>query len=306
MLWASSAAVLLCPGAAGAEDQVPSCGSPQVTVEGVLDERWIEPLTRLCERLANGADVDRSARLRVVTAGSDVIIEATLSDGRTTLRRVRSPDDLQLTVEALTTVPQVIKPISLPAAPVARDPARAPVATRSLSPVADHLTLEGGGAIFGRVELAPTYATLGAEGYAGLRFARSYIGLTLRWDAAETPTGAGPPSFEMETFGAGVLFARRLPLSAELALDVGPTALLLLQTQSSQVDSTETVDTEADLRLGLLTRAVVGQSAWRWTFSVEAEVSPPRLRRHVDSVPGFPALPIWTLGLGLGALWEAT
>jgi hypothetical protein len=300
-MWASSAAVFLCSRAADAEAPDAACADPRVVVEGALDARWLEPLTRLCEQLAASKDLDPSARLRFVPAGPDVIIEATLGDGRSALRRVRSPEDLRLTVEALTAVPPAVPEPPAPGAP--RAPAAPVPPSVTLVEPSEHLGIEVGGALTGRIEGAPTYFSTGIEGYASLRLDDFRLGLLVRWDVIEVLTRNAPSLFEMDNAGVGLFFVRRLVPAAALRFDLGASALMLAQTQSGQMGNEELLDTEIDLRLGLVARALFGHSAWRWTLAIETDVSPPRLRRSNSIIPGFPTLPTWGAGLGLGAVW---
>jgi hypothetical protein len=304
VMWASSAAVFLCPRAAQGEghDADAACVDPRVVVEGALDARWLEPLTRLCEQLPAIKDMDPSARLRFVAAGPDVIIEATLGEGRSALRRLRSPDDLRLTVEALTVAPPPepeVRKLPVALAP----PTTTIVAAPATSSEPARIGVEVGGALVGRVERAPTYLSTGVEAYASLRLDRYWLGLLVRWDIIEVLTRNAPPLFEMDNVGVGLSFVRRSSPASTLHLDLGATAMVLAQTQSSQIGSKELLDTELDVRLGLLARALFGRSAWRWTVAIETDVSPPRLRRSNSVAEGFPTLPTWGLGLGLGAVW---
>jgi hypothetical protein len=303
--WAGFAAVLLCPPVAGAQDVASTCADPRITVEDGVDARWTEPLARLCKQLATWHDVDPSARLHVVAAGQDVIIEARLGDGRTALRRIHAPDDLSLTVEALTLLPRTEPNASARLAAEPAVPVAVPVAPGPPVAAAAHrIGVEIGGAITGRIERAPTYLASGIEGYANVRLDTALLGLMIRWDFFETLATDPLPLFEMDSVGVGFLFARRLGIARAVDLDIGGNALLMVQTQGATPSTVELSDADADVRVGLLARALFGQAQWRWTLSLETDFSPARLRRSNRVAANFPTLPVWSLGVGLGTLWE--
>jgi hypothetical protein len=168
------------------------------------------------------------------------------------------------------------------------------------------LRVEFDGAVIGRIERAPTYAAIGLEAYANLRSGPWMFGLGVRWDVLEFVLHSPPPAFLMNSVGAGLLVARRQALGAAADLDLGANLLLLSQTQSSELGPAETTESRADIRLGLLARALFGSPPWRWTLSLETDVSPARLRAATRLAPTFPVLPAWSVGAGLGAAWSDT
>jgi hypothetical protein len=117
-----------------------------------------------------------------------------------------------------------------------------------------------------------------------------------------------PPDFEMESLGAGFSIGKRAFAAPGLGLDVGGSALLLAEKQSfahrDVASAPEVSDVEPDIRVGLFSRLSLGQSAWQWAVSLDAEVSPLRLRRARRIEPDAPTLPTWSVGLGLGAAWS--
>jgi hypothetical protein len=115
--------------------------------------------------------------------------------------------------------------------------------------------------------------------------------------------GDGPPGFEMDSVGVGFLIARRVLGSSKVQLETGVSTFLLVETQSYRPDAVELTDTDADVRLGLLLRMLVGSGAWRLSPSVDADLSPLRLRTDQRSDPGLPTLPSWSIGVGIGVVW---
>jgi hypothetical protein len=289
-----------------------------VQIEPGLSERWRASIVQLCEELPAMRDADPAARLRIAPDGDAAILQVSLTDGRSTSRHVRTPDELALTVEALTLLP--LKP-SAAAAPAPAPEARAAPAPAS-SPATDAktsavpavapptaLSVELGALFTGRLARAPTYLSPGLAGYAGLRIRDWLMELTVRWDMLQVMVGQTPPQdFEMESVGAGFSVGKRAFAAPALGLDVGGGALLLAEKQSfaqlSHSGASEVSDVEPDIRLGLFCRLSLGQSDWRWVASLDAEVSPLRLRRARRVEPDGPTLPTWSVGLGLGAAWS--
>jgi hypothetical protein len=299
------------PGAASAQPGS-ACAEQRLRVEGTLSPQWLEPVVKLCESLGALADVDRSAELRVVGAGDDVIVEVTLGDGRSTLRRVRVPSDLPLTVEALVTV--------LPPSPASAhddpQPAPAPIVPQhAVAPLPKHsepaqgtpaprVEIELGGGAQGRVSGRPGYVSLGASGYAGLRVGVWLLALTARWDGFQTVLDERPKYFEMTTAGGGCLLLRRLIERPGVALEGGLSTWMLGETQAYEEGEAERAGSVVDVRIGLLARVLFGSGPLRLTTSLDGELSPTRLTRPQRIAPGLPTLPSWSLGLGAGIAWE--
>jgi hypothetical protein len=278
------------------------CADPRVVVEGRLDEAFLEPVVRLCEELSTLRDVDATARLRIVPAHPGVIAEVSLKDGRVAIRRVSSPDNLRTTVEALLILPPAYPEPSVderaPSSP-APPPGPAP------SVNAPGLGFEVGLSLMARLSRAPTYTSLGPAAHASLRAGEWVAGLHLRWEPAQSLAGASPPGFEMETFGMGFSVGRRLVRASGFGLDLGVSGVLLNETQSVEGGADERSGTETDVRVGLVTRALVGQRPWLFSPSLELEISPARLRRDIQIDEALPPLPSWSVALGAGFVWGA-
>jgi hypothetical protein len=310
LLWAGSAAVLLWPRLAEGEGTELGCASARIRVEDLVDARWRESIARLCAQLETISDLDPSAQLRIRAAGADIVVESVLRDGRSAQRRVQSPDELALTIEALAVLPP-----SEPAAATERDPDHSTPVAQSPSqssprhdtaPARNRLRVEFVGALLGRIEQTPTYVAVGLEAYANLCSGHWLFGLGLRWDVQEFVLHNPPPKFLMDSVGAGLFVGRRQALASAIDLDLGGNLLLASQTQSSELGPAETTTSRADIRIGLLARALFGSPPWRWTLTVETDLSPARLRQGVRLAPGLPMLPGWSLGAGLGAAWSDT
>ena len=288
-----------------------ACNEQRVRVEGTLAPQWLEPVVKLCETLASMPDVDASAQLRVVGAGDDVIVEVTLGDGRSTLRRVRAPSDLPLTVEALVAVPPESAAPPATSRLVARPEPVAPAPTPRLEfgpalgvhPVR-HVTIEVGATLVGRVAGNPIYLSIGLTGYAGLRSGPWLLALLARWDGYQNVMDERPKDFEMTTAGGGVEVLRRLVERSDFALEGGLTAWLLGETQAHRVEGEEHAGSIVDTRLGLLSRALFGEGPLRYLVTFDAELSPARVHRDLHIERGLPILPGYSVGFGGGVAWE--
>jgi hypothetical protein len=303
-----SIGLLLCSGAASAQDSARVCAQGRVRIEGSLNERWLASIARVCEELPAMKDVDPSAQLRIKPDGDAIELEATLGDGRRTSRRVRTPDELGWTVEALTVIPAQAPPIDLtpaPAAPLEPLHAAAPTPRLADEPVDRALSIELGALLGGRLSRAPTYLSPSLVGYAGIRIRDWLFGLTLRWDLLDALVASSiPHDFEMESVGAGFSIAKRLVASESVGLDLGANALLLAEKQSLQGMRMERSDVDPDIRVGAFSRLSLGRSAWRWALALDAEFSPLHLRHTRSFEPDAPSLPKWSVGLGIGAAWS--
>jgi hypothetical protein len=276
-----------------------ACADQRLRVEGSLASRWLEPVVRLCESLDAMQDVDPAADLRIVAAGEDVIVEVSLRDGRSTLRRVRAISDLALTVEALVTVPPI------PAPEVAAPVEVTPVARRETpNPAARRFNLEAGVGAMGRIAGAPTYLSIGVSAYAGIRTGPWLLAVAARYDGYQTVDDDKPRDFEMTTAGAGFTLLRELLRVEKGVLEAGLTSWLLGETQAYTPDDVELAFSSIDMRLGVLTRWVLGNGPLRYYVSFDTELSPSRVHHPLRVSAGLPTLPAWSTGLGLGVAWD--
>ena len=311
--WTGLVLCMWAPEGAHAQAGDAACADPRVHVEGTLDSRWLAPVVQLCEDLKTMTDLDPSAALRIVPVDDDIVVEATLGDGRHALRRVHATDSLTFTVEALLVVPSTplppVGPVAVPVLPASESVSASASGTGDSKVVAavpqQKLGVELGAAIVGHVARAPTYLSGGLEMYGGVRPGAWLLGLALRWYPIQDVVGYPTPSgFETDSVGAGFVVARRALRARSATLDLGLNTFLMTESQSFRTGSVESTDTDADMRVGLLARTLLGHSAWRWALSLQAEVSPLRLSRARRVAPSLPTLPSWSLGVGIGAAWE--
>lgn len=285
------------------------CADERIQIDGEFGAEWVEPLARLCHQFATMKDVDPSARLHITPAGDDVLLEATLGDSRSARRKIQSPDDLFTIVEALTVVIPSEKPAARqPAAPAAVNvppPAPKPHVEPKVKPEPKprDLGVELGAAVEARFSGSPSYLSAGIAGYASIRPDEWFFGVTARWQPSEIPASGAAPGFEMESAGAGFVVGHRVVDTPMVDLDVGASTLVLVDTQSLETRVPDEVGSATDVRFGLLVRALVGRSSWRFAPAIDADLAPTRLRREVRIDPSLPPLPAWSVGLALGASW---
>jgi hypothetical protein len=302
-------AVVLLSARAHAEEVGPVCEDPRVRIEGHPAESWPDAIARACTELADMPDSDPTSRVRLLPSGRDLIVEVTLEDGRTAVRRVRDPAKLKTTLDALLTLPPASRRIEAPVAPpsvsspssVPSDEERASEPAHA-SP-APRLAFEAGIAVGGRVAGAQAYLSVAPSGYAELRIDEWLIGIGARWDVFQTKSDVGLRHFEMDTVGADLFAARRFRADGWSA-DLGLSSRLLVETQSFHPErGKEDTDAQSDMRLGPFLRVSVGRGSLRPIFVLDGEVSPSRVRRSIRVDEEFPVLPSWSLGLSAGVAW---
>jgi hypothetical protein len=277
------------------------CADPRVSVEGRLPEPFLEPVVRLCEELATLHDVDGAAHLRVVPASGGVIVEASLDDGRVAMRRVQDPKQLRATAEAL-----LVLPPPPPAAPPPPPAPTVPARDRGSEPRrTDGLGFGIGLSILARLSRAPSHGSAGVGVETSVRAGDWRVGLRLRWEPTEELLASAPPGFEMDTVGAGFAVTRRFVRAESASLEAGITTTLVNETQSAQLGEDERAGAQTDVRAGVIARALIGSAPWYFVPSLEAEVSPGRVRRDIRIDDALPPLPSWSIALGLGVQWEA-
>jgi hypothetical protein len=289
------------------------CSDPRVEIAPHIASRWLEPISSLCDAFGSMKDVDPAAHLRLVPAGNDLLLEASLGTDRVALRRVRSPEDLLTVVEAVTVViPQENQGVHAPRATgQATGEDRAgegrhvfrPLEPALAGPARESVGIELGVGVSARFSRTPAYLSAEAAVYAGLRPGDWFVGVAARWGPSEVPSVSSREGFEMETVGAGFLISRRLVQAPALDLDVGASAMLLVITQSLEERVPDELGSQTDARFGLVTRALFGKSSWRWSPAIDVDVSPARARHALRIDPALPPMPSWSLALTLGATW---
>ncbi|GEM_PF-2382047 len=274
------------------------CDDPGVRVQGQISELWAGPIGAACEAVLTLKDRDLDARVKLVAASTDIlVVEVALKDGRTAVRHLKDPEALQPTLEALLTLP----PLPASDGPA---PSAAPAAGGNDLPMSGDygVSFEAGAAVSGRAAGSSTYLSLAPMVFAELRLGPWIVGIDARWELLEWRPQGREPRVEMDTIGLGINVARRFDLGF-MQLDTGFAPRLVLEIQSLPGGGDELTGTAFDLRLGALVRGVFAAGSIRPFVALDVELSPTRMRRSRRALDGFPVLPAFSAGLGVGLMW---
>lgn len=277
------------------------CDDPGVRVLGQVSEQWAGPIGAACEAVLVLKDRDLDARVKLVAASAEIlVVEVALKDGRTAVRHLKDPQALKPTLEALLTLPPIPAEPAGPAAPSAPAPG-----ANELPVGGDYgVSFEAGAAVSGRAAGSSTYLSLAPTVFAELRLGPWIVGIDARWELLEWRPQGRDPRVEMDTIGLGINVARRFDLGF-MQLDTGFAPRLVLEIQSLPGGGDELTGTAFDLRLGALVRGVFAAGSIRPFVALDAELSPTRMRRSRRALDGFPVLPAFSAGLGVGLMWGA-
>lgn len=296
---------ILQPSLAQAQETETVCEDSRIRIQGRLGEQWLEPLVHACETLRALPDSDATARVRIVPAGRDVIVEVALRDGRATLRRVHNPAALTDTLEALLMIPPSHVPPDARWTKLAVTPAQSelvPPAPLQPVPVAGQtIGVELGGSVGGRVA-GDGYFSITPAGFAQIRANDWLFGMSARWDVYQMKRAVHLTDFDMQTIAAGLAVARRLRVGFG-NLDIGLSPRLLAETQGYTTTLGEQADSQIDVRLAAFARAALGRSHTRVFIEIDAELSPSRIRRSIHIDATLPPLPAWSAGASFGLIW---
>jgi hypothetical protein len=289
--------------AAHAVEPPAACEDPRVRVDGAPGDLWLQSIAHACAALDAKPDSDPSARVVLVPSGDDLIVEVTLADGRSALRRVRSPDSLGSVLAALLELPaeesKPAHPTGESAAPAVEIPAPAPAPLPP--PPSPRLGIELGGGASGRVA-GGGYLSLGPSAFGQVAVGAWALGVDVRWDAYVSKSGVDA-NFEMESVEVGVTLTRRFRLQAA-DIEVGFSPRVVDETQSDDSLVHEVTFATTDVRVGALVRAALGHAhRVRPILEIDGELSPSRIRRLPRLDPNLPALPAWSSGATIGIMW---
>ncbi len=323
------AALTATSGSATARADAPEqrCAQVPMTVEGQLDSLWIDALARACAQLGAHSDVDREARLNMHAFGDELVIEATLSDGRNAVREVASPLALARVLEALLALPSAgTRPdadllgtgqhapdaASAPDAPNVRaaaavegEPASAAGGGAEATRQAREprvLALRAGIALMGRVTEDSRFS-IGVQAQGGISIGAGELAVVARWEPAmEAPVGA-PAGFESTAFGVGLLLGALLHPAPWAEFHMGVDVTIIERVESAQEGADEIAGSHTDVRIGAMTRLEFGGSRVRPFVGLDAEISPLVAGRSVRIDPMLPSQTAWSVGMTLGLAW---
>jgi hypothetical protein len=316
-----------------ADDDDPFCATVTIEADAPVDARWPRLLNDLREAFAARDDIDRCARVELAVRGADIIVEVVLPDGRSAARPVSRREDVIPVLEALLLVPQRVAQAETPALepPGSRSsPASAPSpppsaafhpGAREIPPVrvlavperdapapspahpSSRLRIELAALAGARIGDGQTAVGLGACSFLDL--SGWLVGFEGRADRYTTLSGASPDATVLEL---AVLGGRRFRFqSASLDLVAGPAAVLqgttTFESKAAPAQEGDVSGSSSSTAPRLLLGGRVNfgaRSALRSFVGVDGELGPPRAGDG-DSLPNAPRLPVWTLGLALGA-----
>jgi len=308
------------------------CAAVPMTVEGQLDSLWIDALARACAQLGARSDVDHGARLSVHAFGDELVIEATLADGRSAVREVASPLALARVLEALLALPSagprpntdspaaelratdasIPRTVgSAPDAPSARasavesEPSRALVARPGDTLQAREprvLVLRAGVALMGRVTEG-SRLSIGVQAQGGISVGAGELAVVARWEPAMQVPGGAPAGFESTAFGVGVLVGALTRPAPWAELHAGVDVTIIERVESAEEGADEIAGSHTDVRIGAMTRLELGSSRVRPFVGLDAEISPLVAGRSVRIDPMLPPQTVWSAGVTLGLAW---
>lgn len=319
--------VALSPGAALATDR--PCSAPGLEADPGLRARYPELLPRVRDELATLEDLDTCAHIALrLQEGAAIGVEVTLPDGRAASRTAAQREDVLPTVQALlliparasasTTAAQVVDSTPLRPAPEARQ-RRTPSSRRRSTPL--HLegdaktlvpTLEPRAlgielSLISGARIGDGQTSFGLGALSFLELSGWLLGGELRADRYQTLTGDSRET----ALELALLLGKRLQFQGgALDLTLGPAiAEKGISGSDSQIVQAGTMPPPPPPReqsSGPVPRLLLGA---RWGFSprsvfrtfvgIDGELGPSSAQDSTSSAAT--RLPLWTVGLALGA-----
>jgi hypothetical protein len=323
---------MLCARPAFAE--TPSCTAMGIEADVSVRTRWPRLLNEVRGAFEARDDIDRCARVELVVRGASVAVEVVLPDGRSAARSVSRREDVIPTLEALLLVPLRTTQAQTPALAPSESESP-PASSRSAAPagasppdtrdvpafrvlaVPDRDTLAASavhrpGRV--RIELSVLTGARIGDGQTGLGLgALSFlevsgwlVGFEGRADRYQSLSG-GPTergALELAVLGGRRFRFQNLALDLTAGPGLVPQGTTTFETRSVIRGNGVTESTSSIApRLLLGARVSFGALSTLHTFvGLDGELGPPRAGDGDGlNVPGAPRLPIWTLGLALGA-----
>jgi hypothetical protein len=316
---------VLCAGSALAE-RAP--GAPlAIEADASVRARWPDLVDRLRAAFEGRDDIDQCARVEISSHRGAILVDVALPDGRSAARSVSQREDVAPTLEALLLLPeskgdQSVSPASPAATPAvaSTEPARESVPSPPGMDPASNRTLvardrESVGRSHAeppahlRIELSLLASARVGDGNAGVGLGALSLldidgwlfGIEGRVDRYKKGTENDSGAFEV-----AALAGRRFRFES-LALDVagGPAAAMqgttTLETQSTATRTSVIKSSSSTVpRLHVDARLTFGAASTLRTFvAVDGDVGPSRMGS--TDLPGAPRLPLWTMGLAVGA-----
>lgn len=311
-----------CVRLAFAEDR--SCIAMAIEADTAVRTRWPRLLDRIREALGDRADVDPCARVELTLWDGAIGVEVALPDGRSAHRSVSRSEDVVPMLEALLIVPGASREPSEPSTPSAalasapstasepRPPDATPARTASpLVPAREasapmplqlpsHLRIELSAATGVRVGDGQASVGLGALSFLDL--SGWLLGFAGRVDRYRMLTGSDSSgALELALLGGRRFWFRTmaLDLAAGPAVALGGTTTYSSQSSKGNENVSGSADNTVP-RLLLEARLSFSALSTVHTFvGLDGDFGP--ARSPDAALLNAPRLPVWTLGLALGA-----
>jgi hypothetical protein len=315
----------------------PSCAAMTLEVDASVSARWPGLVNRVREAFEARDDIDRCARVKLTPGEGSVTVDVMLPDGRSATRSVSRQEDVVPTLEALVLVPALVPQRSVQGQTPAPDPPASgspeassrsapqpeasPPGTRDVRPrgglpVPDRdpsaaspgyppsrLRIELSVMTGARVGDGQASVGLGAVSFLDL--SGWLVGLQGRADRYRALSGETPGASVLEV---AVLAGRRFRFrNTALDLVAGPAEVLqgttTFASQPTATGGATVTGSSSSTVPRLLLGARVDFSALSTLHpfvGLDGEVGPTRAGDG-GGLPEVPRLPVWTLGLALGA-----
>jgi hypothetical protein len=307
--------------------QVQTCSGMSVEADAVIDARWPGLSAHLHDAFEARREIDRCARVRLSVRDTSIIVEVILPDGRSATRSVIGREDLVPTLEALLLVPEraaLRQPSALDATvsnTSAANPLPSPSSVLAPSPLFDrplvrparerdtaspasgrqpsHLRIELSAATGARI--GGGQASFGLGVLTFLEISRWLVGFEGRVDRYAALTGGAPSggsAVEFAILGGRRFYFHRVALDLAAGPALVPQGTASFQAASSGHGVSASNSSIAPRLVGGPRVNFSPLSTLHTFISIDGELGAARLG---EGVPGAPQLPIWTVGLALGA-----
>jgi hypothetical protein len=312
-------AALAALGGRAASAALPRCGQIVVECDADVRGRWPDLADQVREAFEMRDDIDSCARVRLTTIDTAIVLDVRLPDGRTAARSVLRGEDVVPALEALLLLPgagarpQSEEPAAAPASaprPPANPTPRSETTLALRNPEVPGQQLGGDPSHFG-VDLSIAVGARVGDGQVGaglrlvsfLELARWLVGFRGGLDRYQ-PTAGRPGAMALEL---GMLGGRRVHFAASTLDVVGGPALALRgmasvtqEATGSAAISMSQMRSDPLLRLLASARLGFGHSPVHAFLELDAEVGSPQADSDT-TIPGAPHLPLWTVGIAVGA-----
>jgi hypothetical protein len=317
---------VLCAGSTLAECTL---GTPlAIEADSSVRARWPYLVDRLRDAFDARDDIDRCARVELSSHGGAVMVDVALPDGRSAARSVSRQEDVAPTLDALLLLPErgvdrslvsSVTPVTTPAVTSAASAPKSVPPPLVMDPASNRSLVARDHASSGRSRAEPpAHLRIELSLLAGARVGDGHVGAGL---GALSLLDVGGWLFGIEgrvdryrrnpendqgAFEVAALAGRRFRFES-VALDVaaGPAAAFqgttTLETQSTVTRNSVIESSSSTVpRLLVDSRLTFGAASTLRTFvAVDGDVGPRRMG-SLD-LPGAPRLPLWTVGLAIGA-----